>query len=171
MREVKAKYVIGLTATPMRKDGHHPIIYMQCGPVRFTMNPREMTETNPFEHTVFPRQTGFQMPAELAEMTIQDVYAALTNDASRNEMITADVAYAIASGRSPLLLTGRTEQLQYFANKLNGAADHVFVLKGGMGTKQRRETAAAMSAVRGDESRLILATGSYIGQGVDAARS
>jgi superfamily II DNA or RNA helicase len=170
MREVKAKYVIGLTATPTRKDGHHPIIYMQCGPVRFSMNPKAMTETNPFEHKVIPRQTDFQMPADLAEVTIQDVYAALTNDASRNEMIAADITHAIASGRSPLLLTGRTEHLQYFANKLNGTAGHVFVLKGGMGTKQRREIATAMAAVRDEESRLILATGSYIGEGFDDAR-
>jgi superfamily II DNA or RNA helicase len=170
MREVKAKYVIGLTATPTRKDGHHPIIYMQCGPVRFSINPKAMTETNPFEHKVIPRQTDFQMPAFLAEVRIQDVYAALTNDASRNEMIAADITHAIASGRSPLLLTGRTEHLQYFANKLNGAADHVFVLKGGMGARQRRETAAAMGGVRDDESRLILATGSYIGEGFDDAR-
>jgi superfamily II DNA or RNA helicase len=170
MREVKAKYVIGLTATPTRKDGHHPIIYMQCGPVRFSMSPKAMTETNPFEHKVIPRQTDFQMPADLAEVTIQDVYAALTNDASRNEMIAADIAHAIASVRSPLLLTGRTEHLQYFANQLRGIAKHVFVLKGGMGAKQRRETAAAMAAVRDDESRLILATGSYIGEGFDDAR-
>ena len=170
MREVKAKYVVGLTATPTRKDGHHPIIYMQCGPVRFSMSPKTMTETNPFEHKVIPRQTDFQMPAEIAEVTIQDVYAALTHDASRNEMIAADITHAIASGRSPLLLTGRTEHLQYFANQLRGIAKHVFVLKGGMGTKQRRETAAAMAAVRDDESRLILATGSYIGEGFDDAR-
>ena len=110
------------------------------------------------------------MPAEIAEVTIQDVYAALTHDASRNEMIAADITHAIASGRSPLLLTGRTEHLQYFANQLRGIAKHVFVLKGGMGTKQRRETAAAMAAVRDDESRLILATGSYIGEGFDDAR-
>jgi len=170
MREVKAKYVIGLTATPTRKDGHHPIIYMQCGPVRFSMSPKAMTETNPFEHKVIPRQTDFQMSADLAEATIQDVYAALTNHASRNEMIAADVTYAIASGGSPLLLTGRTEHLQYFANRLSGIAKHVFVLKGGMGSKQRREIAVAMAAVRDDESRLILATGSYIGEGFDDAR-
>ena len=134
------------------------------------MSPKAMTETNPFEHKVIPRQTDFQMPADLAEVTIQDAYAVLTNHASRNEMIAADIAYAIASGRSPLLLTGRTEHLQYFANRLSGIAKHVFVLKGGMGTKQRRETAAAMAAVRDDESRLILATGSYIGEGFDDAR-
>jgi superfamily II DNA or RNA helicase len=170
MRQVKAKYVVGLTATPTRKDGHHPIIYMQCGPVRFSMSARTMTETTPFEHRVTPRHTEFRMAPDLTDVTIQDIYAALVNDVPRNEMIASDIVRAIGSGRCPLLLTGRTEHLQYFAAKLASAAKHVFVLKGGMGKKQRRETAAALSAVPENESRVILATGSYIGEGFDDAR-
>jgi len=170
MRQVKAKYVVGLTATPTRKDGHHPIIYMQCGPVRFNLSAKVMAATNPFEHRVIPRHTDFRMPPDLAEVTIQDVYGALSTDTSRNEMIASDIAHALSSGRSPLLLTGRTDHLQYFAARLSSAAKHVFVLKGGMGTKQRRETTEAIAAVPEHESRLILATGSYIGEGFDDAR-
>jgi superfamily II DNA or RNA helicase len=170
MRQVKAKYVVGLTATPTRKDGHHPIIYMQCGPVRFSMSARTMTETTPFEHKVTPRHTEFRMAPDLTDVTIQDVYAALVNDVPRNEMIASDIVRAIECGRCPLLLTGRTEHLQYFAAKLASVAKHVFVLKGGMGKKQRRETAAALAAVPENESRVILATGSYIGEGFDDAR-
>ena len=170
MRQVKARYIVGMTATPTRKDGHHPIIYMQCGPVRFSMSARTMNETTPFEHKVTLRHTEFRMAPELTEVTIQDIYAALIDDASRNEMITNDILPAIESGRCPLLLTGRTEHLQYFAAKLAGVAEHVFVLKGGMGKKQRQETAAALAAVPENESRVILATGSYIGEGFDDAR-
>ena len=170
MRQVKAKYVVGLTATPTRKDGHHPIIYMQCGPVRFSLSAKTMMETTPFEHKVTPRHTEFRMAPELTEITIQDIYAALVNDPLRNEMIATDIVRAIESGRSPLLLTGRTEHLQYFAAKLEGVAKHVFVLKGGMGKKQRREISAALAAVPENESRVILATGSYIGEGFDDAR-
>lgn len=170
MRQVKAKYVVGLTATPTRKDGHHPIIYMQCGPVRFSMSARTMTETTPFEHKVTPRYTEFRMAPELTEITIQDIYAALVDDVSRNEMIANDIVRAVEAGRCPLLLTGRTEHLQFFAARLASVAKHVFVLKGGMGKKQRRETAAALASVPEDESRVILATGSYIGEGFDDAR-
>jgi superfamily II DNA or RNA helicase len=170
MKQVKAKYVVGLTATPTRKDGHHPIIYMQCGPVRFSMSAKAMAEMNPFEHRVVPRHTDFRMPPDLAEVTIQDVYGALSNDGLRNAMIADDIVRAIESGRSPLLLTGRTEHLQYFATRLSGAAQHVFVLKGGMGKKQRRLIAEAMAAAPDNESRVILATGSYIGEGFDDAR-
>ena len=111
-----------------------------------------------------------RMVPELTNVTIQDIYAALVNDVSRNEMIANDIVRAIESGRCPLLLTGRTEHLQYFAAKLAGVAKHVFVLKGGMGKKQRRDLAAALAAVPENESRVILATGSYIGEGFDDAR-
>jgi hypothetical protein len=134
------------------------------------MSARTMTETTPFEHNVTPRHTEFRMAPELTEVTIQDIYAALVDDVSRNEMIAGDIVRAIESGRCPLLLTGRTEHLQYFAAKLEGAAKHVFVLKGGMGKKQRRATAAALASVPENESRVILATGSYIGEGFDDAR-
>jgi superfamily II DNA or RNA helicase len=129
-----------------------------------------MTETTPFEHRVTPRYTEFRMARELTEITIQDIYAALVDNAPRNEMIAGDIVRAVESGRCPLLLTGRREHLQYFAAKLAGVAQHVFVLKGGMGKRQRRETAAALAAVPENESRVILATGSYIGEGFDDAR-
>ena len=170
MRQVKAKYIVGLTATPTRKDGHHPIIYMQCGPARFKMSARTMTESTPFEHKVTPRYTEFRMAPERTEVTIQDIYAAVVDDERRNQLIADDVAHAIAAGRCPLLLTGRTEHLQYFATRLANAAKHIFILKGGMGKKQRRTTADALAAVPESEPRVILATGSYIGEGFDDAR-
>ena len=170
MRQVKARYVVGLTATPTRKDGHHPIIYMQCGPIRFNMSARKMTETTPFEHKVIPRHTDFRMPVEMTDLTIQDVYAALVNDSARNALIAADLRSALEAGRSPLLLTGRKEHLEFFAAALDGLAKHIFVLKGGMGKKQRRTTAEALAAVPETESRVIIATGSYIGEGFDDAR-
>jgi superfamily II DNA or RNA helicase len=170
MKQVKARFVVGLTATPTRKDGHHPIIYMQCGPIRFNVSARTMTETTPFEHRVIPRYTEFQMAPQLSEATIQDVYAALVKDSARNEMIAADIVRAMESGRSPLLLTGRKEHLQYFVEKLTGTAKHIFVLQGGMGKKQRRSTAEALASVPENEPRVILATGSYIGEGFDDAR-
>ena len=80
MKQVKAKYVLGLTATPERKDGHHPIIYMQCGPIRYKLSARSMTAPSPFEHEVIPRLTEFCLPPEQADTTIQELYAALVDD-------------------------------------------------------------------------------------------
>jgi hypothetical protein len=91
MKQVKAKYVLGLTATPERKDGHHPIIYMQCGPIRYKLSARAMTASSPFEHEVIPRLTEFCSPPEQADTTIQELYAALVNDNTRNELIVSDL--------------------------------------------------------------------------------
>lgn len=185
MKQVKAKYVLGLTATPTRKDGHHPIIYMQCGPLRYHQSAKTMTDASPFEHRVIPRQTTFQMesraPAvsasgEANEVTIHDIYAALIHDEARNSLIIGDIVSALKLGRYPLVLTNRTEHLQLIASRLSQAAEivplatHIFVMKGGMGKKQRQSMAEALAAVPEDKSRAILATGSYIGEGFDDAR-
>jgi superfamily II DNA or RNA helicase len=170
MRQVKAKYVVGLTATPERKDGHHPIIYMQCGQIRFRLSARSMTAATPFEHEVVPRLTDFSLPPEQTDMSIQEVYAALVDDRVRNELILRDLIQATADGRSPLLLTGRTDHLKYFDMELAGKVNNVFMLKGGMGKKQRRSIAEAIAAVPECEPRVILSTGSYIGEGFDDAR-
>ncbi len=170
MKQVKAKYVLGLTATPERKDGHHPIIYMQCGPIRYKLSARSMTASSPFEHEVIPRLTEFCVPPERADTTIQELYAGLVDDTARNELIVGDLLRAVQDGSSPLLLTARTEHLKYFETALAGNVENVFVLKGGMGMKQRRSIAEAIAAVPEGNPRVILATGSYIGEGFDDAR-
>jgi superfamily II DNA or RNA helicase len=170
MKQVKAKYVLGLTATPERKDGHHPIIYMQCGPIRYKLSARSMTAASPFEHEVIPRLTDFCLPPEQADTTIQELYAALVDDKTRNELIVGDLLRVIHDGCSPLLLTARTEHLKYFETALAGEVENIFVLKGGMGKKQRRSIAEAIAAVPESAPRVILATGSYIGEGFDDAR-
>jgi superfamily II DNA or RNA helicase len=170
LKQVKARYVVGLTATPYRKDGHQPIIFMQCGPIRFNLSARKAAETSLFEHWVVPRHTDFSLPDPGAEVTIQDLYAAMVTDAVRNDPIVRDLRAALQSGRSPLLLTGRTDHLEQLAARLSTTTQNVFILRGGMGRKQRRVALAAIAAVAEDEPRVILATGSYIGEGFDDAR-
>jgi superfamily II DNA or RNA helicase len=170
LRQIKAKYVLGLTATPTRKDGHHPIIYMQCGPVRFFLSSKKAAESSPFQHKTISRLTKFVWDKSESETTIHNVYDALIADAPRNEMIVDDVREALANGRSPLILTSRTGHLAYLAERLGGACHHIFVLKGGMGAKQRKRIAQSLSLVAKCEARLILATGSYLGEGFDDAR-
>jgi superfamily II DNA or RNA helicase len=170
MRAIKAKFVSGLTATPTRKDGHHPIIQMQCRSIRFGMTAKAMTEASPFQHRVLPRLTTFQMQTGTADATIQDIYRALAQNETRNELIVSDVRAALRDGRSPLLLTERTDHLLHLAYLLGGTSEHLYILKGGMGKKQRKAIDEAMNAVPVGAPRLILATGSYIGEGFDDAR-
>ncbi|MBK7928679.1 MAG: hypothetical protein IPJ98_14660 [Bryobacterales bacterium] len=126
-----------------------------------------MTESTPFDHIVIPRATDFRVSRE---PTIQDIYAAMTTNEVRNRMIADDVTRAVEQGRSPLLLTGRTEHLVPLEAALAGRVQNVIVLKGGMGRKQRREVNERLAAIPESEPRLILATGSYIGEGFDDAR-
>jgi superfamily II DNA or RNA helicase len=170
LREVKAKYVLGLTATPTRKDGHQPIIYMQCGPIRFHLSAKKAAESSPLQHKVFPRITDFGWSRPENETAIQDIYAALIVSQERNDLIVRDLQRALSSGRSPLVLTSRTGHLDYLAGCLRGGCPHIFILKGGMGAKQRKKLAESLAAVPCKEPRVILATGSYLGEGFDDPR-
>ncbi len=118
------------------------------------------------------KQAADQAKAEAAEgeVTIQDLYAAMVTDAARNDLIICDVIEAVQSGRAPLLLTGRTDHLERFSARLSSATSNVFILRGGMGRKQRRTVLESLAAVPEGEPRIILATGSYAGEGFDDAR-
>ena len=170
LRQVKAKYVVGLTATPIRKDGHHPIINMQCGPIRYHLSEKKMAAGTGVRHTVIPRQTDFSLPDAMSEPSIQDIYHALAIDQRRSEMIVGDLLREIEAKRSPLLLTERTEHLQLLAERLRGVAPHVIELRGGMGKKQRQELMEKLQSIPDTEPRVILATGRYIGEGFDDSR-
>jgi superfamily II DNA or RNA helicase len=166
LSEVKARYVVGLTATPHRRDGHHPILEMQLGPVRFVVDPKGQAARRPFDHRLIVRETSFRMEGG-ADSGIQGIYAALAADEARNRLILDDVLHALEEGRSPILLTERRDHLEYFAEQLRGFVRHLVVLQGGMTAKERRELGARLAAVPDEEERLVLATGRYIGEGFD----
>lgn len=167
---VKARYVTGLTATPRRRDGHHPIIEMQLGPIRFSIEAKAQAAKQPFSHRLFPRETGFRFHGDPSAAPIQDLYRALAEDDQRNELLINDVLAALEEGRSPILLTERKDHLDQLATQLRPAAKNLVILKGGMGAKQRRQVAEQLAAIPADEERLLLATGRYIGEGFDDAR-
>ena len=170
LKQTKARYVLGLTATPIRKDGHHPIIMMQCGPIRFRVRAKAAADARPFEHTVIPRATCFRMQQGNDDIHIQTVYSALARDADRNELIAKDLIQAVREGRSPLLLTERTQHLDQLAERLKGDVAHVIVLRGGMGKKERQEITKLLESTLDGEDRALLSTGRYIGEGFDDPR-
>jgi superfamily II DNA or RNA helicase len=170
LAEVRAKHVVGLTATPQRRDGLSPILTMQLGPIRFAVDPRSHAARRPFEHRLVVRETGFFPTALPEEAGIQEVYAALAADQRRNDLIFDDVVQALAEGRSPILLTERRDHLDHFAQRLQGFAQHLVVLHGGMTPKERREVITRLASIGDGEERLLVATGRYIGEGFDDAR-
>jgi superfamily II DNA or RNA helicase len=170
LAEVKARYVVGLTATPQRQDGHHPITAMQLGPVRFAVDAKSRAAQSPFAHKLIVRDTGFRTKADGGSPSIHELYAALASDEKRNRLILDDVLQALEDGRSPILLTERKDHLAYFAAQLERFTRHLVVLQGGMTAKARRRAKDQLSAIPDDEERLVLATGRYLGEGFDDAR-
>jgi superfamily II DNA or RNA helicase len=170
LAEVKARYVVGLTATPQRRDGHHPITQMQLGPVRFAVDAKSEAVRRPFERRLIVRETGFTAGARSTPPSIQELYAALAADQRRNERILNDVITSLEGGRSPILLTERKDHLEYFAERLRKFVRHLVVLQGSMTARSRNAAREQLAAIPPDEERLLLATGRYIGEGFDDAR-
>jgi len=170
LSEVKARYVVGLTATPQRRDGHRPIIHMQIGSVRFRADPRSQLAQHPFHHRLVVRVTGFDTPVQASETTIQELYGQLVADEKRNDQIINDVLLAMEEGRSPILLTERKEHLDKLNEQLKGFVRHIVVLRGGRSAKKRRRIEEQLASIPDDEELLLLATGRYIGEGFDDAR-
>jgi superfamily II DNA or RNA helicase/very-short-patch-repair endonuclease len=172
-RRAKARYVLGLSATVTRKDGHHPIIFMQCGPVRHHVDAKAEAIARPFQHTVIVQPTDFRPVSEAdpdQRKQFQDLYRELVADSGRNEMIRQDVLRSIRDGRSPLVLTERRDHLELLAEQLESNVRHVVVLRGGAGTKKSREIADRIANIAADEERVLLATGRFIGEGFDDPR-
>jgi len=170
LAEVKARFVTGLTATPRRRDGLHPIIEMQLGPVRFAVDARSQAARRPFDHRLIIRETAFGRDRAVSADRIQPLYAALATDEHRNRLILDDVTTALAEGRSPILLTERKDHLESLAASLRGVVRHLVVLRGGMTPAERRAAAATLAAIPDAEQRLLIATGRYVGEGFDDAR-
>jgi superfamily II DNA or RNA helicase len=170
LTEVRARYILGLTATPHRRDGHHPILGMQLGPVRFSVDPKRQAARRPFSHELIVRETPFRLDGTAEKPGIQEIYSALAADQGRNALILDDVIRAIDEGRSPILLTERRDHVELLAERLRGFVRHLIVLQGGMAGRERQEMGAKLADIPDDEERLVLATGRYIGEGFDDAR-
>jgi superfamily II DNA or RNA helicase/very-short-patch-repair endonuclease len=173
VRHARAKYVTGLSATVTRKDGRHPIIFMQCGPVRFRVDAKRQALAQPFTHRVIVRPTGFyaqKTPDPDVRHQFCDLYDELTADEDRNRLIVTDVVQAAHEGRSPLVLTERVDHLQALAELLSPHIRNLAILRASTSRKKRSENAARLAAIPEDEERVVLSTGKYVGEGFDDAR-
>lgn len=169
----KAKYVLGLSATLTRKDGHHPIVFMQCGPIRYQVSAKQQALARPFDHVVIQRFTEITMPEipeNQGQIAIHAIYQALMENEARNQLILADIQQALADGRSPIVLTERKEHVSFLAKHIRAFTSNVFEMQGGMSVKQRKQQLSEIGAVLDGQSRVIVATGRYLGEGFDDAR-
>ena len=173
VRRAKARFILGLSATVARKDGHHPIIFMQCGPVRHRVSARAQAAVHPFDHVVVVQPTAFlpdRVPDADRRVEFQTLYQELVGDETRNRRICDDVVESVDAGRSPLVLTERTEHLNRLQRDLEPRVRHLVVLRARMGKRQRRALAERLAAISPEEPRALLATGKHVGEGFDDAR-
>ena len=167
LKNIKAHTVYGLTATPIRKDGQQPIIFMQCGPIRFSADAKSQIAKQSFDRYLIPRFTSYRSITE-DRQTITAMYQSLSEDTVRNDLIVKDICKAVDSGRTPIILTNRTSHVTLLAEKLKTTIQNVITLTGSGSTK--REALQRLQTISPSEPLVIVATGKYVGEGFDYPR-
>ncbi|WP_256205818.1 DEAD/DEAH box helicase family protein [Carnobacterium iners] len=169
LKQANAKYVYGLTATPTRKDGHEPIVFMQCGPIRYRDDAKKQTKKRPFDHTVI---TQFMpLNSEIYHgMTLQEIYRKIAESDVRNEKIIEDIISCYKEGRNSIILTERVSHVEALENDLIKNIPDVIAITGAMGKKKRTEKMKRIKEAPLDKPLTIISTGKYIGEGFDEPR-
>ena len=169
LKAVNASYVYGLTATPIRKDGRQPIIFMQCGPIRYSADAKSQMLNQTFERLLVPRFTPFKSIAG-SDLSYTKVAEQLAEDEYRNLFIVKDVVEVLKEGRSPIILTSRTSHVATLAELLKPHCPNVITLIGSESTKEKRQKMEHLKSIPSSKPLVIVATGKYVGEGFDYAR-
>ena len=169
LREVKAKYVYGVTATPMRSDGLEKIGYMLLGNIRYLYTAKDRAKEQGIEHLVYPRFTRVVYPRS-QEMHINDAYMLIKNNEVRNEQIVDDVKKCIDNGRTPMVLTRYKEHASLLSERLQAYADKLFLVSGDKSKKELQKIREQMEKVSAGETMILVATGQMVGEGFDYPR-
>ena len=172
MKAVRSKYTYGLTATPKRQDGHHPILHMYLGPIRYHVDARQQALRRPFSHVMIPRFTGtrFAIDEDSRAPAIVQYYEQIMQDDLRNDLIVQDVLESVQEGRNCLILSERTDHVRKLTELLRGQGQAVYMLLGGQTGAKQREQLQALKDAPADVPLIVCATGKYIGEGFDDSR-
>ena len=169
LKSVKAQYVHGLTATPIRKDGQQPIIFMQCGPIRFSADSKSQIQKQSFRRYLIPRFTSYRSITD-DKQSFPALQKSLAADEVRNSLIVDDVRKTLESGRTPIVLTGIKQHVHLLAERLKSYANNIIQLTGTCTAKEKREALQRLQEIPADEPLVIVATGQYVGEGFDYPR-
>ena len=169
LKYANARYVYGLTATSIRKDGHQPIIFMQCGPIRYSADAKAQMASQTFARLLIPCFTFYR---ELTDdkSTYARMIQKMAEDENRNNLIIDDVRKALKEGRSPIVLTNLTAHVETLANALVPHCEHVITLIGSESAREKRQKMEVLQNIPSTESLVIVATGKYVGEGFDYPR-
>ncbi len=162
LKQAPCRFVLGLTATPIRRDGLDPIIFMQCGPIRHSV------DSALYRHDIMEVKARFIQGSPIpVDAGIQAALGSLVVDENRNSVIVQDIEEAWREGRKVIVLTERSDHLDGLAMMLGRSIPTVFILHGRMKRKERAAVLAGLEALSDAEPRIILATGKLIGEGFD----
>lgn len=178
VKQIPARQWLGLTATPYRRDQLDDLISLQLGPTRHTMTAPADGTLSAHTHDA-PRpepvlhlhRTAYRYSGEAdpsAPGGIAAIYTDLAADEARNAQIFGDVTSALNRGRRCLVLTQWTRHLERLQRMLQDRGLDPVVLRGGMGAKARTAALARLEPSQTGDPLLVIATGSYIGEGFDA---
>lgn len=169
LKTVNAQRVYGLTATPIRKDGHQPIIFMQCGPIRYSADAKMQIKEQSFQRLLVPRFTACHTLTD-DKLTYAQTIQQLSEDEYRNRLIVNDVCEVLKERRSPILLTSLTSHVTVLAELLKPHCQNVITLVGSESIKEKRQKMDLLRSVPANDSLVIVATGKYVGEGFDCPR-
>ena len=169
LRHITAHHVYGLTATPIRKDGLQPIIFMQCGPIRFSADAKTQIQKQSFLRYLVPRFTSYRSVTENRQ-SFALLSQSLAESELRNTLIVEDVLNAVTAGRTPIILTGRTSHVKLLSEMLKPHISHVIQLTGEGTAKSKREILQGLHDIPQNSPLVIVATGKYVGEGFDYPR-
>lgn len=164
LRELPARYVLGLSATPVRKDKLHPILFMQCGPIIHQAT--SMPTANTALRAVLACPTQTRLPANVSP-SYTTLAHAIETDPARRDQIVADLRIALSAGRTPLVITERRAHLTALESAFATLPAAVVTLYGGLGIKTYRARLEHFRAISG--AKVVLATGRFLGEGFDEA--
>ena len=172
LKEVKAKYVYGVTATPKRGDGLEKINYMLIGPIRYSYTAKEKAKEQGIQHLVYPRFTRTVPPRGVitGKMHPNEAYEIIHNNDVRDAQIIDDVKNCVSVGRTPVVLSRYKDHSEKLYECLKSYADHVFLMTGNNSKKEHRKILEQMHLVNNEESMILVATGSLVGEGFDFPR-
>jgi superfamily II DNA or RNA helicase len=170
---VNAQYVFGLTATPARQDGQHPVTFMQCGAIRYFVDAKSQASKRNFEHYLISCFTGFKKPftQNEADWHITKIYTAIVEDEFRNQQIVTDVLEAVENNRTPIILTQRKEHVIRISELIkNQTNSHLITLVGADSAKVKAKMMESLANIPREEKLIVIATGKYVGEGFDYPR-
>lgn len=169
LKSIPARYVYGLTATPIRKDGHQPIIFMQCGPIRYSAEAKSQLAKQTFKRWLIPRFTAYRDLSD-SSSTYAQIVQSLATDEARNDLIVEDVCKTLAVGRSPIVLTTLTSHVEQLSQLLSTCCKNIITLVGSESMKDKRQKMERLAELSPKEPLVVVATGRYVGEGFDYPR-